>query len=191
MQLPRLTSGPSTTALAGPVPLLSAVDMAGVVEEDDARVFVLSVLHCGDPIMIAGDKPEAAPAGESPQLTALLKEHADVFKLDFGLPPDRNTVHVIDLEPDAKPVYTRMYRLSPAERRAAADSVTDLLKCGLIEPSTSPWSSSIAMAAKADGSLQACVDYCRLNALTSAIRLLCGVRTICLICCMVHNISIA
>ncbi len=86
--------------------------------------------------------------------------------MDFGLPPERNTVHVIDLEPDVKPVYTRMYRLSPAERRAAADTVTDLLKRGLVEPSTSPWSSSIVMAAKADGSLRACVDYRRLNALT-------------------------
>ncbi len=35
---------------------------------------------------------------------------------------------MIDLEPDPKPVYVRMYRLSPAERCAAADSVIDLLK---------------------------------------------------------------
>ena len=110
----RSDSGTSITALAGPVPLLFAVDMAEVVEEDHARVFVLSVLNSGDPIMIAGGTPDAVPAGESPQLTALLKEYADVFKMDFGLPPERNTVHVIDLEPDAKPVYTRMCRLRGA-----------------------------------------------------------------------------
>lgn len=44
--------------------------------------------------------------------------------------------------------------------------VKDMLKNGVIEPSSSPWASRVLLARKKDDSTRFCVDYWRLNAIT-------------------------
>ena len=46
--------------------------------------------------------------------------------------------------------------------------VNTLLEVGINSHSTSPWSSPIVTVAMSDGSVRLCVDYCGLNALTTA-----------------------
>jgi len=46
------------------------------------------------------------------------------------------------------------------------EQVEQMLQAGVLEPSASPWSSSVVSAKKSDGSLRLCVDYGRLNDLT-------------------------
>ncbi|WP_180706512.1 hypothetical protein, partial [Campylobacter coli] len=103
----------------------------------------------------------------SAQLKSLLDEYADVLaEKPPGLPPDRGVGHTIPLEPDAKPPWRRGYRLSPAEVEEVKRQVTELLKQGLIEPSTSPYGAPVLFVQKKDGSLRMCIDYRALNKLT-------------------------
>lgn len=107
----------------------------------------------------AGTIPEA-------KLTKLIDEFKDVFEPIKGLPKDRNIGHTIDLEPSAKPVFSRMYRLSPQEQDEVQRQVEDLISKGLIQPSASPWGAPVLFAAKKDGGLRMCIDYRQLNKVT-------------------------
>lgn len=100
------------------------------------------------------------------QITSILDEYKDVFETITGAPPDRGISHTIELEEGARPVFQRMYRLSPAELQEVERQVKELLAKGLIQPSTSPWGSPILFAAKKDGTLRMCVDYRQLNKMT-------------------------
>ena len=75
------------------------------------------------------------------KLQALLNRYKDVFpeELPHGMPPDRNVVHPITLEPTTKPSYRPLYRLSPDEQEECEKQVKELIDKGLVQPSNSPW----------------------------------------------------
>ena len=75
----------------------------------------------------------------------------------------RNTAHTIPLEPGHKPPFKPIYRLSPVELAEVEKQVSELLKQGLIEPSSSPFGAPVLFVAKKDGSLRMCIDYRGLN----------------------------
>jgi len=102
---------------------------------------------------------------EQGKLEALLASYKDVFPegLPPGMPPDRNVVHPIPLEPTAKPSYRPMYRLSPEEKEECESQVKDLLAKGLVQPSSSPWGSPVLFVPKPNGKLRMCCDFRLLN----------------------------
>jgi hypothetical protein len=71
---------------------------------------------------------------------------------------------------DAQPIKKTPYRIPHALKPVVEEHVEDMLKKGIIEPSISPWSSSIVLVKKktTDGSVKYrfCVDYRSLNAVT-------------------------
>ena len=68
---------------------------------------------------------------------------------------------------DARPVRCGPRWLAPAGLRKEQTCVRKMLEGGQIEPSNSPWASPIVLVMKKDGSTRFCVDYRRLNALTT------------------------
>ena len=54
--------------------------------------------------------------------------------------------------------------MAPHRREEVASHVQQLLQQGVIEPSSSPWSSPVVLAGKKDGSTRMCIDLRRLNA---------------------------
>jgi hypothetical protein len=102
---------------------------------------------------------------ERAAMTRLLQKYAVVFpeELPDGLPPDRGTGHTIPLVDGAQPQWRHVYRLSPAEKAEAQKQIIELLAKGWIQPSKSPYGSSILFVTKKDGTLRMCVDYRALN----------------------------
>ena len=68
---------------------------------------------------------------------------------------------------DARPVRCGPRRLAPAGLRKEQTRVQEMLQGGQIEPSDSPWASPVVLVTTKDGSTRFCVDYRRLNALTT------------------------
>ena len=106
-------------------------------------------------------------------LEALKSDFPTVFRADL---PDRHdgsephvhseSIHTINLLPNAKPSFRKAWRTSPAERAEIDKQVAYMLAKGLIKPSSSPWGAPTLFAPKSDGSLRMCVDYRGLNAVT-------------------------
>ena len=66
----------------------------------------------------------------------------------------------------SQPIRQPTRRL-PLHKRAEADTLLkDMLKKGVIEPSSSPWTSPIVLVRKKDGSTRFCVDYRKINEVT-------------------------
>ncbi|KRX53889.1 Transposon Ty3-I Gag-Pol polyprotein, partial [Trichinella sp. T9] len=71
----------------------------------------------------------------------------------------RHAIHI----GDAKPMRCSLRRI-PYHQRAQVEALLDeMLRRDAVEPSSSPWASSIVFVKKKDGSCQFCVDYRQLN----------------------------
>lgn len=67
--------------------------------------------------------------------------------------------------PGAQPFHIRPYRYPPVLKTEIERQVQEMLSQGLIQPSTSPFSSPVLLVKKKDNSYRFCVDFRHLNAL--------------------------
>ena len=101
------------------------------------------------------------------ELGELLENYKDVFydgarglTEAHGLPP-------MQIITDGPPIYQRPYRAALTKRHVIDESVDEMLADGVIEPSISPWASPVTLVPKRDGTWRFCVDYRKLNDITT------------------------
>ena len=101
------------------------------------------------------------------QIVNTLTKYADVFDdgtSKYGAAKD--VQHVIDTG-NAKPISQPPHRVSPTERAVIREMTSDMLKRGAIQPSTSPWASPVVLVKKKDGKQRFCIDFRKLNQVTT------------------------
>jgi transposase InsO family protein len=98
-----------------------------------------------------------------------LEEYADVFskKESDNLPPHREADHKIEVESKQGLTTSPLYGHTLTQLEALKAYLKDCLERGFIEPSSAPFASPVLFALKSDGSWRVCVDYRKLNALTT------------------------
>jgi hypothetical protein len=85
-----------------------------------------------------------------PKIQKLLLQFADVFATQVSFPPPRTWKHTIPLVSGAAPFFIRPYRYAPVLKDEIERQVQDMLSAGLIQSSTSPFSSPVLLVKKKD-----------------------------------------
>ena len=104
---------------------------------------------------------------ERQHVEALIHDYADIFSQhadDYGR---TNFISHTIPTGNAQPIRQRAYRASPTIRQEIKKQCDTLLDAGVIEPSSSPWSSPVVMVKKKTGGYRFCVDYRKLNQATT------------------------
>ena len=74
--------------------------------------------------------------------------------------------HSIDTG-NAAPIKQRAYRTSKAEEQHIKKELDEMMENGIIRESSSPWSSPVVLVTKKDNSLRFCIDYRKVNNITT------------------------
>ena len=97
----------------------------------------------------------------------LLYRFSDAFSKDeYDLGLTHITEHVIETG-NAAPIKQPPRRVPMAFAGEDEAAIVKLLQQGSIRPSTSPWASPIVLVRRKDGKVRTCVDYRRLNSVTT------------------------
>jgi hypothetical protein len=100
------------------------------------------------------------------EIQSVIAQFSEVFEEPTGLPPRRACEHKIPLIQGARPVNTRAYRHKPELKSEIDKQVQELLEAGIIQRSTSQFSSPAILVKKKDGTWRLCIDYRALNSMT-------------------------
>ncbi|CAM4850710.1 unnamed protein product, partial [Rotaria magnacalcarata] len=116
--------------------------------------------------------PESPDFSDSTLLEDQQQQLSDIFRLFpnvFSTNPGRTNKiqHHINIQPGNKPRNSAPYRYSPARHQVIGSNLKEMLQEGIITPSKSPWASPVILAPKKDGSMRFCIDYRKLNAITT------------------------
>ena len=132
--------------------------VAIVQEEDDVDEICPVGLRLGRPVFVPSRQQQAA-------LDDVLGAFPEVLKSEPGRTSMAELVINTGVHP---PVSSHPYRIAPRFKEEVKAQINQLLQLGILQPSTSPWSSSIVTVKKKDGGIRICIDYRAVNAITAA-----------------------
>jgi len=110
--------------------------------------------------------PDYLTDSQMDRLVRLVREFLDIFSTPGVLLGTTTLVkHTIDTG-DTLPIKQAPRRVPLHKRQIVTDEINKMLDSHTIRPSVSPWSSSIVLVTKKDGSVRFCIDYRTLNSVT-------------------------
>ena len=130
--------------------------VAIVVDEDDEDEICPVGLRLGRPVFVPSEQQQAA-------LDEVLDSFSDVLTKEPGR---TNMAELVINTGEHAPVSSHPYRIAPRWREQVKSQIDNLLSLGIIQPSTSPWSSSVVTVKKKDGGIRICLDFRAVNAIT-------------------------
>ena len=101
-----------------------------------------------------------------PELAMIIQQYKNVFEKPHGLPPIRSHDHTIPLMPGSAPMKVRPYRYPHSQKTKIEQIIAEMISEGIIQPSSSPFSSPVLLVKKKDGTWHFSTDYRVLNAVT-------------------------
>jgi len=115
----------------------------------------------GTGLALAGMTPHDPT--EAARLREFLETELTAFAQIKG--PTDKIEHSIRVKTD-RPIKQRYRLRNPAMQKVIDDEVEEMLRDGIIEPSTSPWSSPMVIVKKKDGRPRFCIDFRKVNEVT-------------------------
>ena len=67
---------------------------------------------------------------------------------------------------DTRPIHQKQYRLTPSQKEALNQEITEMLQGDIIEERVTPWLLPIILVPEKDGLNRLCMDFRKLNAHT-------------------------
>ena len=105
--------------------------------------------------------------GVAKEIEAVLKKYAHLFVDDLSGLHNCTTVVQHEIHTTGGPIFEKMRRIPNALKAAVKGRIDDLLRNGIIKESCSPYAMPLVIVPKKDGGIRMCVDYRRLNAVTT------------------------
>jgi hypothetical protein len=100
----------------------------------------------------------------APDIHKIIDKHSKVFgPIPPGVPPNRGFEHIIELEEGAKPIIIMPYRHPKKYKDEIEKAIKEIMDMGHIRPSSSPFSSSVVLVKKKDGTMRMCINFRELN----------------------------
>ena len=136
------------------------VHRVAIVQEEEDEVVNglngLSGLRLGRENFVPSDQQQA-------ELDGVLSQFPEVLHPD----PGRTKLVALQIETAGHhPISCHPYRIAPKWKDEVKRQIHQLLSLGIIQPSTSPWSSSVVTVKKKDGGVRICIDFRAVNAIT-------------------------
>ena len=98
---------------------------------------------------------------------AFIRSRANVFsRSEYDIGRTSIIPHRIDTG-EHTPHFEQLRRHPQAQLPVIDKHVQNMLEHDVIEPAASPWCSNVVMVRKQDGTMRLCIDYRKLNALTT------------------------
>lgn len=103
------------------------------------------------------------PKAPSEVIQKVLDNFRDIFSTKENPVKVATSLPAVRIENEGPPIRQRPYRVPLAKRKQVEESIGEMPRDGIIRQSNSPWSSSVVLIPKKDGSIHTCIDYRQIN----------------------------